>query len=140
MPAHNFKPGFRLSTLDGAFLLASFVVVVPLGKMASRAGETLSEVGAYALLGLPVIAFFLFCNVFHIRRSLELTWAALYVVLLLLAIAFHAIDWRAVATVALLGLAAAIAVDMKSPSYHGVGWRRVNPELPTWWNSQSEHK
>jgi hypothetical protein len=24
---------------------------------------------------------------------------------------------------------------LKKPSYHGVGWRCINPELPAWWEA-----
>jgi hypothetical protein len=29
---------------------------------------------------------------------------------------------------------------MKKPSYHGIGWRKINPQLHTWWLAKSKQK
>jgi hypothetical protein len=26
-----------------------------------------------------------------------------------------------------------VVAEMLKPSYHGVGWQRINPRLPEWW-------
>jgi len=28
-----------------------------------------------------------------------------------------------------------VVVQMRKPSYHGLGWQWINPELPNWWKS-----
>jgi len=30
-----------------------------------------------------------------------------------------------------------VAVEMRKPSYHGVGWKWINPKLPEWWKTQN---
>ena len=27
------------------------------------------------------------------------------------------------------------AIQMRRPSYHGVGWQKLNPRFPEWWQS-----
>jgi hypothetical protein len=93
------------------------------------------------LIAFVVLHFFLFCNVFRISRLLELTWASIFVVLSLVAVFSGSPIWRPV-TVA-LSVAATIAVviiEMKKPSYHGIWWSRVNPELRNWWDRLTELK
>jgi hypothetical protein len=29
-----------------------------------------------------------------------------------------------------------VVVEMRKPSYHGVGWKWINPGLPAWWESR----
>ena len=86
------------------------------------------RLGDLAMLPAVVLVhFFLFCNVFRVRRSYELIWAASFIVNLLAWQALGQFGWRGVlltqAPITLL----AIAVEMKSNRYHGVGCRWINP-------------
>jgi hypothetical protein len=80
--------------------------------------------------------FFLFCNVVRMARPLELTWAAVFVVLAGATVAFGTPGWLATAAVSLVVTVVVAVVEMRKPSYHGVGWRWVNPGLPTWWEAR----
>jgi hypothetical protein len=33
-----------------------------------------------------------------------------------------------------------VIVEMRKPSYHGVGWQRINPGLPAWWDARVAEK
>ena len=46
----------------------------------------------------------------------------------------------AIAIVVILLAVVLIAREMKRPSYHGVGWRNINPDLPKWWKSRVNGK
>jgi len=67
-----FAPGFRLSVLD--------VTILALGATVALALAT--EVWWWGfLVGFVIGHFFLFYNVLRMARSLELAWAAVFVVL-----------------------------------------------------------
>jgi len=76
-----------------------------------------------------VYHFFLFCNVFRIRRVAELVWAGIFLA--------HAALWfqRGQVNMALLfGLQTAVTVmlinyEIRQPSYHGIAARRLNPRI-----------
>ena len=122
----EFKPGFRLSVMDGLVLAAGIVgAIVAWPKSASLGFVILFVVGH----------FFLFCNVFRISRRLELLWGLFFVVLA----RFTAVDgyptWAMTAGISLMGTVVIVGFALRQPSYHGVGWSRVNPQLKTWWES-----
>lgn len=86
----------------------------------------------WPLPALVLLHFFLFCNVFRIRRRYELLWAAVFVA--------NAIGWwlggvpscwpvLAVQTPFTL---LAIGAEVRSPRYHGVRADRWNPQLARW--------
>jgi hypothetical protein len=108
----EFKPGFRLSVLDIAVLAAGLV----LACIATR------DIAIIA--GSAVFHFFLFCNVFRIRRIPELIWAGIFVLLSSATIATGKPTWG-ITLVASTGIAALmIWMETKVPSYHGVLWRK----------------
>ena len=119
-----FNPGFRLSLRDVIVLL---IGIIAAGGLAFVAPPVSLVVGA------TVLHFFLFCNVFRIRRGPELIWAAAF-----LGLSLAAMHWGLAWPIALLagfGVAAVLIVnEFRHPSYHGVGWRRLNPSLPEWWS------
>lgn len=79
--------------------------------------------------------FFLFCNVFRLARPLELTWACVFLLTTLLALKLHNPSWITIAVPSLITTAIVIGVGLRKPSYHGVGWSRVNPRLREWWEA-----
>jgi hypothetical protein len=121
-PTMRRPPGFRFSAADAVVLVvggvASWLAWGVLGRM---------------VLLLPVVLFhfFLFCNVFRIRRSYELMWAAAFIVNLLAWQALGAFSWRNVLlTQAPLTLVFILA-EMRSGRYHGVAFARINPQAAT---------
>jgi hypothetical protein len=68
--------------------------------------------------------FFLFCNVFRIRRSYELVWTGAYLMnlgywILLRELSWlHVLAWQTPLTVAFM------VAEVRSPRYHGILWGR----------------
>lgn len=106
-------PGFRFSVRDGVVISIAVVGSVFLWR----------TLGAMAML-FPIVVFhfFLFCNVFRVRRSLELIWAAAFVINVTCWSAFGNLNWLAIllvqSPITLLG----IGLEMSSSTYHGIGY------------------
>ena len=123
--APRFAPGFRLSILDVIILVAGGVATVFVGRTDWPLG---------GLIAFVVLHFFLFCNVFRISRVLELTWAAVFLILATVLFA-DLISLLVAVSLSLLCTVVVIGVEMTKASYHGVWWRRINPGLPAWWEA-----
>jgi hypothetical protein len=110
--------GFRISASDAVVLLLAGAAVASLWRVPTNPGiHVLAVVGH----------FFLFCNVIRLRRAYELVWAVAYVVATALAIAVGLVDgWIPLAGVTPL-TALLVGLELRSPRYHGVAWRRINP-------------
>ena len=124
---HAFAPGFRLSVLD--------VIILIVGAVAAFAIATVTWWWGL-IVGFVVGHFFLFCNVMRMARPLELTWAAVFVVLSAATVVLGTPGWGATVLVSLVATAVVIVVQMRKPSYHGLGWQWINPELPQWWETR----
>lgn len=112
-------PGMRLSWADVAVMVVTGLLTVWL----RHAG-----MDAWWMPALVLGHFFLFCNVFRVRRSLELAWAAVFVLLTGWRL-MHGdarwlplLAWQAPVTVLV------VALEMRSPRYHGAAWRLINPK------------
>ncbi|MFL6657686.1 MAG: hypothetical protein ACJ8GW_06430, partial [Massilia sp.] len=77
--------------------------------------------------------FFLFCNVFRIARHLELMWAVMFVLLAVCGITTGEPGLLALYCASSMFAVGLITWHMRQPSYHGIGWQRINPALPQWW-------
>jgi hypothetical protein len=117
LAAGEFQPGFRWSVTD--------VAVVAVGLCAALER---SELGLW--IAVAIGHFFLFCNVLRLARALELAWAAVFV---LAAVALPLAP--ALGAIGVASLAVAM-IAIRRPSYHGVLWQRINPELPQWWRAR----
>jgi len=127
MNTADFRPGFRLSTVDVIVLLLGTVCSVLLHGMANPLGLAVFFTLAH---------FFLFCNVLRMCRRFELIWAALFLLLSVNTILFSMPNWLGT-TLIMLGITAVLTVlHMRQPSYHGIFWKQINPELPQWWAKQ----
>lgn len=120
-PPRRFAPGFRISATDAAFILAGLATTL------------LSQKAIAIPAAVAVGHFFLFCNVFRIRRAPELAWAAAYLALVTCTLCFDRPGWAASTGIALAFAALLIALETRHPGYHGVGWEKLNPRLPDWW-------
>ncbi len=110
-------------------------VVLALGTAASIGFATMTWWWGF-VIAFVVAHFFLFCNVVRMARPLELTWAAVFVVLAGATIAFDTPGWLVTAAMSLVVTVVVVVVEMRKPSYHGVGWRWVNPGLSAWWEAR----
>ncbi|MBX7132434.1 MAG: hypothetical protein K1X67_07125 [Fimbriimonadaceae bacterium] len=122
----SFQPGFRLSVLD--------VVVLLLGRGASVSLFRIDQWFAIAV-AFVVLHFFLFCNVLRMSRPLELVWAAFFVGMVLVKTRLEVVSWPSVFAAAIVATLTVTLLALRKPSYHGVGWRRLNPKLPQWWQA-----
>ena len=124
-----FSPGFRLSTIDVCVLLVGAICCYFGVKVAWWLGS---------VVAFTVGHFFLFCNVFRMPRPLELAWATLFVSLSASTVATQVPGWPISFGVSLAGTVAVVAFQMRQPSYHGIGWKKINPGLPEWWQARHE--
>ena len=117
---HPRTAGFRLSVVDAIVLtmgtLATIAAIGPLGPMAG-------------IFPMAVGHFFLFCNVFRLRRRYELAWTAVFLANFT-AWTFTEFSWAGVLAIQLPLTAFVIALEVRSPRYHGIGAARLNPRLP----------
>ena len=127
----KFQPGFRLSELDIGFLILGVCAAVLLARLDERLGMAILFVLAH---------FFLFCNVLRMSRPLELVWAAIFVLLAGSTFYFDLPPWNYTMTVMLVVTLMLAFVQMLQPSYHGVFWRKINPNLEQWWSVREGRK
>jgi hypothetical protein len=125
----KFSPGFRLSPLDVLVLVAGAAGVVALASLEGWLG---------LVAGFPLAHFFLFCNVFRVARPLELLWAVAFASPAAATILWGVPGWWATSLGSVFVAGFVVAVEMRKPSYHGVGWRRINPGLPSWWETRRQ--
>jgi len=125
MPHPEFKPGFRFSAIDALILVAgalgAWIVSFRIGWLGF-------------VIAFTVGHFFLFCNVFRIARFLELIWAAIFLFLTRFTVVSGRPGWTVTTLVSLGVTVLVVRAELRRPSYHGVGWRRFNPNLPQWWD------
>ena len=71
---------------------------------------------------IPVAAghFFLFCNVFRVRRSYELIWVGVFAVNMIAFTFTDAFAWWRVMAVQTPFTVAAVVAEIRSPRYHGI--------------------
>jgi hypothetical protein len=127
--ATQFRPGFRISKIDVAVLL--------LGALGATSVARFDESLGFAL-AFTVAHFFLFCNVLRMARSLELSWAALFVLLAASTLLHGMPSWGHTFAVMLCVTLIFAALQLHKPSYHGIFWKRINPNLPQWWTQQTQ--
>jgi hypothetical protein len=126
MAERKFQPGFRLSALD---------VVIPIvGGIASAYAMTIDRWFGVAI-AFVVLHFFLFCNALRMSRPLELTWAGIFAGLAAAAISRSLLSWPAVFAISSVVTGVDAITETRRRSYHGVGWQKLNPRLPEWWQS-----
>jgi hypothetical protein len=122
----GFQPGFRISAVDCIVIIVCVVASTALWSRATWLAFVIAFV---------VVHFFAFCNVFRIARPLELAWSGVFVALMYGAIAFGMPPWSVAIGLTLLATVTVLGLQMRKPSYHGVLWERINPELPRWWSA-----
>jgi hypothetical protein len=122
-----FNPGFRLSKID--------VIVLLTGTFGASALAMVNWSWGF-VIAFVLGHFFLFCNIVRMARPLELAWAGVFVALAAATIALDTPGWLVTVSVSLATTVAAVVVEMRKASYHGVGWQRINPGLRTWWQSR----
>ena len=131
MTDQKFSPGFRISVLDSFVLLSGAIATIYFGMRMWQVG---------VVIGFSVAHFFLFCNVFRIRRAPELIWAASFIVLIISTILFGFPSWFLSMVLSLVVSVFLVFREFRHPSYHGIFWGKFNPQLEIWWNSEMNRK
>ena len=121
---NTFDPGIRLSIFDMAVLVLGAAGGVAVGKFDAALGFAVAFTVAY---------FFLFCNLIRMARPLELVWALLFAVLSSCTVLINIPTWTQTFSAAFLHTLVLVAIQLRSPSYHGIFWKQLNPGLPNWW-------
>jgi hypothetical protein len=122
--------GFRFSVVDGVAIAACALGVYGLRELMLE---------FVWLLPFALGHFFLFCNVFRVRRNYELTWTALFLVNFCAWFFAGEFSWAAVLAVQTPVTAIAIAAEMRSPRYHGICARTLNSRLDEYLDGATPH-
>ncbi len=112
--------GFRFSLTDAVVLVVLGAVAVGLCRLDSS---------LWWLVAITAGHFFLFCNVFRVRRRRELLWAALFVVNVGLWLLLGQLDWFNVLACQLPVSAGVVGWELKATRYHGIFADRLNRRL-----------
>lgn len=129
MAAPRFQPGFRISTIDCVIIVAGIVASAMTWTTAWWLGFIIAFVIAH---------FFLFCNIARVSRLLELIWSGIFVVLTFCTMTFEMPTWPITIVISLMATVVVVLLEMRKPSYHGILWQRINPNLPQWWAEYSD--
>ena len=126
MPISEFRPGFRFSAFDAMLLVAAALGALYFWPRTWWIGFVIVFVIGH---------FFLFCNVFRISRVLELIWATVFIVLTRFTVVSGHPAWTTTALLSLATTMLVVGIELRKPSYHGIAWTRINPNLPQWWEA-----
>jgi hypothetical protein len=112
--------GFRFSVIDG--------IAIALCGLGMWGGWDLLQ-GFVWILPFALGHFFLFCNIFRVRRNYELAWVAVFFANFAAWYLSGQFTWLGV-----LGVQAPITLltiggEMRSPRYHGIFCQRINARL-----------
>lgn len=130
MSNRAFKPGFRLSVLDIAFILLG---------VAGACFFINSSPNFSVIILFVLVHFFLFCNIVRMSRASELIWAVVFVLLCLASLKLQWVPFYLVFLLSILVTSMLVASEVQKKSYHGVAWRRLNPNLQNWFESTEGH-
>ena len=112
------KPGFRLSVVDVIFLIISGIATYILYPY------LLSFIW---IIPLVVGHFFLFCNVFRVRRNLELLWATVFCANIIAHFYTH-FSWKTVLAVQIPTTIIIVIAQIRDKNYRGIfyKWKKAN--------------
>jgi len=117
MSRWNRPVGFRAAPWDPVVLVLAIVAVALLWRPLQPAAWLVATV---------VLHFFLFCNVFRVRRALELIWSGIFLANVAVFAFIGHIDGALVLLCQLPVTVAVILMEVRSPRYHGVFSRRAS--------------
>lgn len=123
----QFNPGFRLSVIDALIIIIAITAALYLFK-------------TYELIFFIIIFvtthFFLFCNVIRMSRSFEFCWAFVFVILTAISIKTNLLPLYIAFSLSFALTVVLVLLEIKKPSYHGVFWRQLNPNLEVWFKQK----
>ena len=105
------SPGFRFSLVDGLFLALCAAATLLLR----------TSMGPFVwIIAAAAGHFFLFCNVFRVRRSYELAWTAVFLANVAGWTWAGRFSWTVVLAVQIPVTLLVIGLEIASPRYHGI--------------------
>ena len=120
--------GFRFSLRDGIAIIIITAMTIGLWNLTQ---------GFSAICALALGHFFLFCNIFRVRRSLELIWAGIFVLNVFAWALMRPEIWlKGVLMVQIPVTVTVILIEMFSPRYHGIMSKRINKRLDDYLNEE----
>ena len=122
--------GFRISLVD----ICAIVIVT----LVSWLGWSASE-GMVVLLPLVLGHFFLFCNVFRVRRSLEFIWSGCFLVAATWWFLWQPLSWWYLLAVQSPITLIVLLIEIRSWRYHGIGAAALNPQLDEYLGACEQH-
>ena len=117
--------GFRFSLTDAIVLVFGAAATWALWQQ---------DLPIWWMIPCVVGHFFLFCNVFRVRRTYELIWAAMFLLNTGYWLNHDAMGWNPTLLWQLPVTLVAIIAELRSANYHGIGARRINPKLEAYLN------
>lgn len=124
----EFKPGFRLSIFD--------IGILAIGVIGAWYLKDIGVDLSYILL-FVIGHFFYFCNITRMSRIPELIWAVCFVALCGAGVTYGIVTLNEAFIIALILTVVLTVIELRKPSYHGVLWSKVNPNLKEWFESQN---
>ena len=123
-----FNPGFRLSFFDILILVA--------GLLGAWFLKTIEIDLSYILL-FVVGHFFYFCNITRMSRIPELVWAACFIIISEFGVSNNIVSLGQSFLIALIITIILTVLELRKPSYHGVLWSKINPNLKEWFERKN---
>ncbi len=114
------RHGFRISGPDAVVLLSGAALTFWL---------RIVDFPLWWIVAAALGHFFLFCNVFLVWWRLELAWAACFVLIVGIHLAAGHAGWLSPLIMQTPATLFVLWLQMRSPWYHGIFARRLNPRL-----------
>ena len=112
--------GFRFSVIDGVVIVVGGIAAVWLQR---------EDNPLWWIEATVVVHFFLFCNVFRVRRKYELLWAVLFIVNTGMWLWYRDFSIGKVLACQSIVTVKVISAEVFRPRYHGIFARKINRRL-----------
>lgn len=127
MKNNEFNPGFRLSSFDLAVIILGLAGAWYLRNVSIE----------FSLIILFVLGhFFYFCNISRMSRVPELIWAACFVIFYGVGVLYGIVTVTEVFVISFIITIVLTVLEARKPSYHGVLWSKINPNLKDWYEGK----
>jgi len=124
----QFKPGFRLSAIDIIFIAIAILFCIYFFNIAKSISY---------IIGIVVGHFFLFCNIARMSRTPEIIWAVFFTLFTILSLKFNLVPLSLVFLASIVLSIMLVFLETRKPSYHGILWQKLNPNLENWFTNNN---
>ena len=119
----NFRPGFRISIID--------ILVLVAGALSAIYYYAFSQVVSLVII-FVIGHFFIFCNITRMSRIPELIWGGTFLLFAGFSASTGQPSWLLTFLLSILITFILVLLEARKPSYHGIFWQALNPNLPRW--------